>query len=246
MRDTGIGIAPEQRVNIFDAFTQADATTTRQYGGTGLGLAISSQLVQMMGGRIWVESEVGKGSTFQFTADFARREKPDEEQPAELETLYDLPVLIVDDNRTNRIICQEMLSNWGMKPTTVESGEQALEELERARLAGHPYRLALLDVMMPQMDGFELVRRIRQAGGAKSSDYHDALVGPSSRRFLPRPRRSTLPAVSINQSLSLTCSTASPPHSALLGPTASPTTHSLPIAPISLFLAASSWPMTAS
>ncbi|TWU23779.1 response regulator [Bythopirellula polymerisocia] len=162
VRDTGIGIPPEQRVKIFDAFTQADATTTRQYGGTGLGLAISAQLVQLMGGRIWVESEVGKGSTFQFTAEFARREKSVEENPAGLETLYNLPVLVVDDNRTNRIICQEMLANWGMKPTTVESGELALEELNRARLEGQPYRLALLDVMMPQMDGFELVRRIRQ------------------------------------------------------------------------------------
>ncbi|QEG33125.1 hybrid sensor histidine kinase/response regulator [Bythopirellula goksoeyrii] len=162
VQDTGIGIAAEQRVKIFDAFTQADATTTRQYGGTGLGLAISSQLVKLMGGRIWVESKIGKGSNFQFTAEFALREKPLEEDPAEIETLYELPVLVVDDNRTNRIICHEILTNWGMNPTSVESGARALEELDRAYQAGNPYRLALLDVMMPQMDGFELVRQVRQ------------------------------------------------------------------------------------
>ncbi|QDU88676.1 Signal transduction histidine-protein kinase BarA [Pirellulimonas nuda] len=165
VRDTGIGIANEQRVKIFDAFTQADSSTTRQYGGTGLGLAISSQLVQLMGGRIWVESELGKGSAFQFTVDLARGEEQADEAPAELQTLHQLPVLVVDDNRTNRIICEEVLSNWGMKPTSVASGPAALEELERARSSGRPYRLALLDVMMPSMDGFELVRRIRQQAG---------------------------------------------------------------------------------
>ena len=162
VRDTGIGIAHQQRAKIFEAFTQADASTTRQYGGTGLGLAITAQLVRMMGGRIWVESELGQGSTFQFTAEFSRAEKPAAEQPVELETLHGLRVLVVDDNHTNRLICQEILFNWGMKPTTVESGPAALEELERAHRAGQPYQLALLDVMMPVMDGFELVRRIRQ------------------------------------------------------------------------------------
>jgi CheY-like chemotaxis protein len=112
-----------------------------------------------------VESELGQGSTFQFTAEFGRVEKPVDDEPVELETLHELRVLVVDDNRTNRIIFQEMLSNWGMKPTTVESGAKAIEELDRANRAGQPYRLALLDVMMPEMDGFELVRRIRQRSG---------------------------------------------------------------------------------
>ncbi len=165
VRDTGIGIANDLRVKIFDAFTQADSSTTRQYGGTGLGLAISAQLVQLMGGRIWVESAVGEGSTFAFTADLALGCEPAGEAPSELRTLHDLRVLVVDDNATNRIICEEVLSNWGMKPTAVASGDEALVELRRARNAGAPYRLALLDVMMPLMDGFELVRRIRQQAG---------------------------------------------------------------------------------
>ncbi len=160
--DTGIGIANEQRVKIFDAFTQADTSTTRQYGGTGLGLAISGQLVQLMGGRIWVDSELGKGSTFHFTVELDLGEERLEEAHTELETLHALPVLVVDDNHTNRVICLEVLASWGMKPVAVESGAEALKELQRARDAGRPYRLALLDVMMPQMDGFELVRRIRQ------------------------------------------------------------------------------------
>jgi PAS domain S-box-containing protein len=162
VRDTGIGVSPEQRHKIFDAFTQADTSTTRQYGGTGLGLAISSQLVQLMGGKIDVESQLGAGSTFFFTADFGRVQEGCRTTPADLETLFELPVLVVDDNHTNRVICQEMLASWGMKPTAVESGPAALKELRRARESGTPYRLALLDVMMPQMDGFELVQRIRE------------------------------------------------------------------------------------
>lgn len=162
VRDTGIGISPAKQIQIFDAFTQADASTTRQYGGTGLGLAICSQLTKMMGGRIWVESEPGAGSTFHFTAKFKRSEKQLDPKPAAFDTLYDLRVLVVDDNSTNRIICEEMLNNWGMKPTSVANGSEALQELQRGYQSESPYQLALVDVMMPEMDGIELVRHIRQ------------------------------------------------------------------------------------
>ncbi|MEW4564886.1 response regulator [Bremerella sp. JC770] len=162
VRDTGIGISQEKQAQIFDAFTQADASTTRQYGGTGLGLAICSQLTHMMGGKIWVESEPGAGSTFHFTAKFKKAEKQPDLKPAALDTLYDLRVLIVDDNSTNCIICEEMLHNWGMKPTVVSSGAAALAELQRTYQSETPYQLALVDVMMPEMDGIELVRHIRR------------------------------------------------------------------------------------
>ena len=109
VRDTGIGIAPEKQAKIFEAFSQADVSTTREYGGTGLGLAITSQLVQMMGGRLWVESQPGKGSTFHFTVRFPRSTEPRPAKSAALETLHDLPVLVVDDNHTNRLICQELI-----------------------------------------------------------------------------------------------------------------------------------------
>ncbi|QDU73629.1 Signal transduction histidine-protein kinase BarA [Bremerella volcania] len=162
IRDTGIGISQEKQTQIFEAFTQADASTTRQYGGTGLGLAICSQLTKMMGGRIWVESSPGLGSTFHFTAKFKRSEQQPDSMPAAVDTLYDLRVLVVDDNSTNRVICEEMLNNWGMKPTVVGSGSEALKELQLAFQSDSPYQLALVDVMMPEMDGIELVRHIRQ------------------------------------------------------------------------------------
>jgi two-component system, sensor histidine kinase and response regulator len=158
--DTGIGIPLDKQSKVFEAFSQADASTTRKFGGTGLGLAIVSQLVALMGGRIWLESEPGRGSTFQFTADFPLAEAA-AAPPAELETLRGLPVLVVDDNQTNRIICEEMLANWRMRPTAVSSGAAALEELRRAADAGQPFRLILLDVMMPELDGYEVARRVR-------------------------------------------------------------------------------------
>src|SRR5438132_6563679 len=150
--DTGIGIAEAQRDAIFAPFVQGDGTTTRKYGGTGLGLAISNRLIGMMGGRIWVESTEGAGSTFHFTARFdlqANPRRPAHLQPADLR---DLPVLVVDDHATNRRILQEMLTNWQMKPTVVDSGKAALAEMLRAAQAGQPYTLVLLDAMMPEMD----------------------------------------------------------------------------------------------
>jgi two-component system, sensor histidine kinase and response regulator len=158
--DTGIGIAPEKQEQIFKAFTQADGSVTRIYGGTGLGLAISSKLVQMMDGKIWVESESGYGSTFHFTA---RMKLQSVAQSAEVVTfdLRDLPVLVVDDNATNRQILDQMLKSWHLRPTVVDSGRAALDALRAARLAGEPFLLVLLDAEMPGVDGFTLAEQIR-------------------------------------------------------------------------------------
>lgn len=163
VRDTGIGISPEQQRKLFKAFSQADTSTTRKYGGTGLGLAISLRLVELMGGRIWLESEAGQGSTFHFSARFEpARGRTSSPRPAEPAFVHGLSVLVVDDNTTNRRILQEMLASWGMKPTVVEGGRQALTVLGRAQKDGSPFRLVLLDAMMPEMDGFTLAELIRR------------------------------------------------------------------------------------
>jgi PAS domain S-box-containing protein len=163
VRDTGCGIPAEKLDCIFEAFEQADMSTTRKHGGTGLGLTISSQLIVMMGGRIWVESELGKGSTFHFSARFALQQEPSKSRAMRRpEALLNMPVLIVDDNATNRRILHEMLTNWRMKPTAVENGRDALLQMERAVEAGEPFPLVLLDAMMPEMDGFALAAEINQ------------------------------------------------------------------------------------
>jgi signal transduction histidine kinase/CheY-like chemotaxis protein len=160
--DTGIGVAKDKQNTIFEAFRQADNSTTRVYGGSGLGLAISAQLVGMMGGRLWVESELGRGSTFHFTATFTLA-KDSAVRPAvrSLLNLTDLPVLVVDDNATNRCILHDILVHWHMKPVVNESGPQALSTLQRARDTGNPYPLLIIDRHMPEMDGFAVVERIR-------------------------------------------------------------------------------------
>ena len=161
--DTGIGIAPEKQAMIFEAFNQADSSTTRQYGGTGLGLTISAQLVALMGGRIWVESVPGRGSVFHVTVPLARRrERASTPVVHGRETLAGLPVLVVDDNATNRRILEETLIGWGMRPTLVPGGAEALRELTRAQRAGTPFPLILLDAQMPRMDGFDVAEAITE------------------------------------------------------------------------------------
>jgi len=161
--DTGIGIPPEKQKLIFDPFSQADTSTTRKYGGTGLGLTISLRLVTMMGGRMWLESEVGRGTQFHFTALLKSSEKKVEIGTiAPPEILRGVKVLVVDDNRTNRRILEGMLRRWEMKSGSVEGGEEALAELSAAGAAGDGYGLILTDMHMPNMDGFALVERIRQ------------------------------------------------------------------------------------
>ena len=162
--DTGIGIPADKVRVIFDPFTQADTSTTRKYGGTGLGLTICTRLIQMMKGRIWVESEAGQGSRFHFTIQVTIADQ----QPipvatiAPPEILRNVRVLIVDDNRTNRRILEGMLKRWEMKPFSVDGGEKALVELASGRNSGAPYGLILTDMHMPNMDGFTLIERIRQ------------------------------------------------------------------------------------
>ncbi len=164
--DTGIGIAPEKQRLVFEAFTQADSSTTRKYGGTGLGLAITKQLVERMSGRIWIESVVGQGSTFRFTARFGLPKVPAERSLVmEPVSLWDLPVLVVDDNATNRRILRDMLCDWHMTVTVADSGPEALAAIEEARAAGKPFSLVLLDVNMLEMDGFEVADRIRRNPG---------------------------------------------------------------------------------
>jgi signal transduction histidine kinase/DNA-binding response OmpR family regulator len=164
IRDTGMGIAEQNRQAIFEPFTQADSSTTRRFGGTGLGLGISSRLVALMGGRIWVETGAGgRGSVFHFTARAGFQDgavaKP---VLTPVDGLRGLPVLIVDDNPTNRHVLVKMLTRWGMRPVAVESGAEALRLLAAGNGDADPIRLVLLDGLMPGMDGFEAARQMRK------------------------------------------------------------------------------------
>jgi len=164
VRDTGIGIPLDKQKMIFEAFSQADGSTTRKFGGTGLGLTISARLVEAMQGEIWVESAPGKGSTFHFTAllgvssDFRQIANLADAVP-----LSGIRVVVVDDNLTNRRILTDMLGRWGMQPAPAASGAEALAQMRRGVQRGRPFSLVLTDVHMPEMDGFELVKRIHDS-----------------------------------------------------------------------------------
>ncbi len=162
VRDTGVGIPPEVQLRLFQAFTQADSSTTRRFGGTGLGLAICKRLVTMMQGQIGVESEPGEGSTFWFTARLEKTGlKPDHSPPVEQDGWSKLRVLVVDDNATNRQILRHQIFAWKMQKGSAASGHEALTTLREAVAAGQPYSVALLDVQMPEMDGLTLARAIK-------------------------------------------------------------------------------------
>jgi len=161
--DTGPGIPEDKQKLIFEAFAQSDSSMTRKYGGTGLGLSISARLVGLMAGKLWVESQLGHGSTFHFRLLFGLPKLPPQKLPTiGLEMLRDLRVLIVDDNATNRIILGETLTSWQMKADEAEGGGQAIELLQAAKKAGHAYRLVLLDAQMPGVDGFDVAAQIQR------------------------------------------------------------------------------------
>ncbi len=186
VRDTGIGIEQESQARIFQAFEQADRSTTRKKGGTGLGLAICSRLVEMMKGRIWLESEPGKGSTFHFTARFGVGAEPASRPRArDLAGLHGIQALVVDDNATNRRILELMLAGWGMKVSLASGGPQCLELMREADRTGRPIDLVVLDYHMPELDGLETAERIKNEsllGTARVIMLTSAVKTEKSRR----------------------------------------------------------------
>lgn len=170
--DTGIGIAANRRHAVFAAFEQADNSTTRKYGGTGLGLAIASRLVQLMGGRIWLDSQEGQGTTFHFTIRFEVASDPDETSaPRTAGDLAGLRTLVVDDNATSRRFIAEILEDWKMRPTCLDRASRVFAELHRAKQKGESYDLLLLDAQMPEVDGFELAEQL-----AGNPDFSSPIV----------------------------------------------------------------------
>jgi two-component system sensor histidine kinase/response regulator len=166
VRDTGIGIPKEKQQVIFEAFAQADSSTTRVYGGTGLGLGISARIVEMMGGRIDIDSEPGAGSTFRFQARFGLKSGRATRRAAKGSIeLHHLPVLVVDDNATSRAITEEMLRTWEMRPIGVPDAGAALAALREGVAIGRPFDLVLIDSSMPGMDGYELARVVLGEAG---------------------------------------------------------------------------------
>ncbi|MGE0086639.1 MAG: response regulator [Desulfococcaceae bacterium] len=183
VRDTGIGIPPEKQESIFRAFEQADGSTSRRFGGTGLGLAISSQLVELMHGKIWLESRVGEGSIFRFTASFIA--DPEEDYAFELLSDLDLSgvrVLVADDNASNREIIREILASWKMEPVTVSGMEEARDAYFRANEAGEPFLLAVIDSEMPMNNGFTLARWFMDRISPVATRIIMMLTGSKTRR----------------------------------------------------------------
>jgi len=167
--DTGIGIPKEKQSEIFESFRQVDSSTTRKYGGTGLGLAISKRLVEKMGGKIWVESELGKGSDFHFTIRSTVVEKPEGETIPQ--GIKNLRVLVVDDNSTNCLILEEILSSWGFLPSIARDGASALKLIELSKQRGSLYQLILMDKKLPDIDGYEIAARIKE-----NREYRDVPI----------------------------------------------------------------------
>ncbi len=161
VKDTGIGIPPEKQAKIFDPFIQADVSTTRRFGGTGLGLSISSQLVEMMKGDIWLESELEQGTTFHFTVTMDTSGAQPQRLSSDARVLTGMTTLIVDDNATNRRVLEELLRSWGLNVTTADGAKSALAIMREAASRNDHVRLVLLDLMMPEMDGFDLAEQIR-------------------------------------------------------------------------------------
>ncbi|HEX2056158.1 MAG TPA: PAS domain S-box protein [Nitrospiraceae bacterium] len=205
VRDTGIGIPPDKHAAIFDSFSQADHSITRQYSGTGLGLAIAKKLVERMGGRIWVVSEVGMGSTFSFTASFGVRARQSTgEALPQWERLTGLKTLVIDDNATNRLIVKEALGAWGIPVEEATGGEEALDKLAQAGDAGDPYRLVILDVRMPGQSGWQVAEAMARRPGLatipiimlaseRTHSDHQLIRRLGITRFLSKPfKRSDL------------------------------------------------------
>ena len=186
VRDTGIGIAKDKQSEIFAPFTQADGSTTRLYGGTGLGLGIATRLVEMTGGKIWVESELGRGSTFHFTIRFGIAEDKNREQKVpDPEILQDSHVLIVDDNQTNRTILLEMLTQWGLRAEAVSGARPAIAALEQSRATKQHFDLVITDLHMPEADGFDLVEKMR---GSPAFDHLPVIMLSSGSQRSDRER----------------------------------------------------------
>ena len=160
VRSTGIGIPPEKQRSIFDAFSQADKGTTRQYGGTGLGLTIASRLVAMMGGRIWVESVVGLGSTFHFTVRLGTGQITPEESRGPVISLTGLRALVVDQNPASRRILESLLNREGLRATSAQGAEAALSVLHEAKRSGDLFRVVLIAANLSETDGFALAEQI--------------------------------------------------------------------------------------
>jgi CheY-like chemotaxis protein/catechol 2,3-dioxygenase-like lactoylglutathione lyase family enzyme len=210
--DTGIGISEEAQKRLFQAFTQADGSTTRQYGGTGLGLSISKQLVQMMAGEIGVNSTPGKGSTFWFTASFGKQPGANTMARPNLENLESRRVLIVDDNKSSRRILGLQLQQWEMSNDEADSAESALQVLRKSTAEGVTYDLAVLDLLMPEMNGVELARAIRSNPefdsmkliiltpvGQRSDGAEELEDGIAA--YLTKPVRQSLYSIALNQYL---------------------------------------------
>ncbi|WP_425401058.1 response regulator [Aeoliella sp.] len=191
--DTGIGISREDREKIFAPFAQADASSTRQFGGSGLGLSIASHLVACLGGELTVESELGKGSIFSFVGYFRRNgDEPRLETPAVTrQHMQDVSALVVDDHEANRAIVQELLSNWGIQARGVETGEEALQELQEGLEQDRPYQLAIVDALMPRKNGFELIEEIVELDNGPPASI--LMISPSDRTML-RDQCDSVPA----------------------------------------------------